>query len=147
MITENHQIAYRNVVSKYYNFVPEEIDIAMKDFDSILERQGLHTNGNMFFSILSNPTEEVMTAEIFLTIEEDKFKNDTDEQMFFRSYFSVKPMIMSRILEDFDAASQEKYWELVQYLQQRGFTQKTPVFVEFKNSFKGRNYVEMSIGI
>src|SRR5690625_181087 len=27
MITENHQIAYRNVVSKYYNFYPEEEEV------------------------------------------------------------------------------------------------------------------------
>lgn len=147
MITNNHKIAHRNVVSKYYNFLPEEIEVAINDFVSILEEQGYHTNGNIFFSIISDPTAEMMTAEIFLTIEEDYFVRKTDEKMFFRSYFLISPMIMTRIMDDFDAQSQEKYWELIDYIKNNGLKQNTPVFVEFKNSHLGRGYVEMSVGV
>lgn len=49
MIIENHQIAYRNVASKYYNFVPEEIDLAFQDFDQILSSHGYNTADVMFF--------------------------------------------------------------------------------------------------
>src|SRR5690625_2190021 len=147
MITDNHQIAHRNVVSKYYNFLPEEIDVAIKDFDSILEEQGYHTNGTMFFSIISDPTEEDMTAEIFLTIEEDHFIKKIDEEMFFRSYFLISPMIMTRVMDDFDEKSQVKYWDLIKFIKRNRLKQQTPVFVEFKNSHSGRNYVEMSVGV
>lgn len=147
MIIDNHQIAHRNVVSKYYNFLPEEIDVAIKDFDTILEKEGYHANGTLFFSIISDPTDEVMTAEIFLTIEEDNFTVQTDEDMFFRSYFLIKPMVMTRIMDDFDAKSQVKYWELINYIKRNGLQQQTPVLVEFKNSHLGRKYVEMSIGV
>ncbi|MFD1068242.1 hypothetical protein [Oceanobacillus locisalsi] len=69
------------------------------------------------------------------------------EQMNFHSYLSIKPMLMTRVMEDFDAQSQVKYWELMDYINKHGMVQRTPVFVEFKNSFLNRNYVEMSVGV
>jgi|SRR5699024_1053868 len=147
MIFENHQIAYPNVVSKYYNFVPEEIELAIKDFDEILERHGYHSNGTLFFSIISDPTDEIMTAELFLSIKESNFHIDSEEQMYFRSYFNVKPMIMTRVMEDFDSVSQVKYWELMDYMKRHGMKQRTPIFVEFQMNHQGDSYVEMSVGI
>src|SRR5699024_8998407 len=52
MITENHQIAYRNVVSKYYNFYPEEINEALKDFNAILTEHEFNPDG--LFTDLDN---------------------------------------------------------------------------------------------
>src|SRR5699024_11667711 len=102
MIFENHQIAYPNVVSKYYNFVPGEIELAIKDYDEILQRHGYHSNGTLFYSIISDPTDEIMTAELFLTIKESNFHIDTEEQMYFRSYLNLKRLIMTRMIEVFD---------------------------------------------
>lgn len=148
MIVEQHHIAYTNVVSKYYQFVPEEIDIAIKDFQSILEKEGYHPDGRMLFTILSDPTSEVMQAEIFLPILESNFTiSDEEQQAYFRSCFSVKPMVMTRLMDDFEAASQVKFWELMHYIRQNGLEQKTPVFVEYKTSHMGRRYVEMSVGV
>lgn len=118
MIVENHHIAHRNVVSKYYRFLPEEITAAFEDLDRILEKHGYHTNGNLFFTILSDPTDETMIAEIFMTIDEDHFQLETDEQIFFESYYSVYPMIMTRVTEDVEEQSQVKYWELMKYIQE-----------------------------
>ena len=120
----------------------------MDDFRQILEGSGLHLSGNMFFSILSDPQSEIMTAEIFLSLEEDTIKGliAPEEEIRFRSYFTLSPMVMSRIMRNFDRESQKKYWELVSYLQVNHLKQVTPVFVEFKNSLSGINYVEMSIG-
>ncbi|WP_106496027.1 DUF5085 family protein [Lentibacillus sp. Marseille-P4043] len=147
MIVENHHIAHLNVVSKYYRFAPEEIDIAIKDFQSVLEKHGYHPDGRMLFSILSDPTSEIMNAEIFLPIKEDNVMIQEQEQINFRSYLSIKPMIMTRVMEDFDAQSQVRYWELIDYIRRNGMKQKTPVFAEFKNSHLGRDYVEMSVGV
>ncbi|WP_249872495.1 DUF5085 family protein [Oceanobacillus saliphilus] len=147
MITDNHRIAYRNVVSKYYNFLPEEIDEAIKDFVSILEELGFHPIGAMFFSIISDPSDKVMTAEIFLSIEEDNFNTRSTEQFYFRSYFSIDPMIMTRVMDDFDTKSQDKYWELINYIKRNGLEQRTPVFVEYKRTHAEENYVEMSVGV
>ncbi|NBJ70446.1 MULTISPECIES: DUF5085 family protein [Clostridia] len=148
MIVEHHHIAHTNVVSKYYQFVPEEMELAIKDFQSILEKGGYHPDGRMLFTILSEPTSEIMQAEIFLPIVENNFtKLDEEQQANFHSYFSVKPMIMTRIMDDFEAASQVKFWELMNYIRRNGLEQKTPVFVEYKTSHMGRRYVEMSVGV
>lgn len=147
MISENHHIAHRNVVSKYYRFLPGDVTAAFEDLDTILRKHNYHTNGNLFFSIISDPTDEVMTAEIFVTIDEDHFAIDTDEQMFFRSYFSVYPMIMTRITENVEELSQVKYWELLNYIKKHGMKQRTPVFVEYKQSYFGKSYIEISVGI
>lgn len=146
MIVEDYQITYRNVASKLYRFIPEEIELAINDFDKILNEKGYHPNGKIFFSILSDPTEEVMVAEIFLPIEESYFKIHEDEEVNYHSYFCVDHMIMTRITEDFNEKSQVKYWELINYLRQSNMTQRTPMFVEYKSSPSGRMYVEMSVG-
>ncbi|MEK3766645.1 DUF5085 family protein [Solibacillus sp. FSL K6-4121] len=148
MIVENHQISYRNVASKYYNFVPEEIDLAFADFDQILLNNGFHIQDTMFFSIISDPTAPVMTAEIFRSIEESYVSDmKAAEDVNFRSYFSVNRMLMTRITNEFDAQSQEKYWELVEHLQKNNFNQSSPIFVEYKRSHSGTVYAEMSVGV
>ncbi|SDC84663.1 protein of unknown function [Terribacillus halophilus] len=147
MIT-NHKFAYRNVASKYYEFRPQDIDKAMDDFRRILEGSGLHLSGRMFFSILSDPQNEIMIAEIFFSVEEDTIKDlvAPEEEIRFRSYFTLSPMVMTRIIDDFEVKSQEKYWDLISYIQVNQLEQETPVFIEYKTSMSGVSYVEMSVG-
>lgn len=148
MIVENHQITYRNVASKYYNFLPEEIELAFADFDLTLENHGFHVADQLFFSIISDPTAPVMTAEIFRPIEENDFSTmPSSEEIHFRSYFSVNRLVMTRIMDQFDEQSQVKYWELLEYLQNNEFVQSSPIFVEFKRSHSRGTYVEMSVGV
>mgnify|MGYP001770563089 CR=1 FL=1 len=100
-----------------------------------------------FFAILSDPTDEIMVAEIFLSIAEDHFQVPEDENIFFRSYFSIYPMIMTRIVQHIEEQSQVKYWELIEYMNNHNLKQRTPVFVGFKATKSGKIYAEMSVGI
>ncbi|SIT70632.1 DUF5085 family protein [Edaphobacillus lindanitolerans] len=145
-IAENRTIMHRNVASKLYGFVPEEIGVALEDFRKILERSGVEPDGTLFFSMLSEPTADVMAAELFMGIKEDDPKFPEEEEVSFRSYFEVRDLVTIRILEDFDARSQTAYWELANYLDGNGLRQKTPVFVEYKNRPEGGTFVEMSVG-
>lgn len=147
MIVKDHQIAYRNVASKYYRFLPEEIDLAIQDFSEILSDYGFHASGAMFFSILSDPTAEIMTAEVFIPLEESHFTIPKEEEIKFRSYFSISRMLMTRVVEDVENVSQVKYWALFDYIKKHELTQKTPIFVEVKTTNQGVSYSEMSIGI
>lgn len=147
MIVENQQIAYRNVASKLYNFLPEEIDIALKDFDMILTSNDYHPTGTIFFTIISDPTSEIITAELFLPIMENYFSLPKEEEVNFRSYFAVDNLLMTRIRDNFDEQSQVKYWELFDYMKQHRLSQKTPVFVQFKRTKSNQAYVEMSLGV
>ena len=65
MVNDKHAISYKNVVSKLYRFLPEEIHMAFEDFEGLLTKHGYNTTGDMFFAIMSNPFDELMVAEIF----------------------------------------------------------------------------------
>ncbi|KZE38544.1 lactoylglutathione lyase [Bhargavaea cecembensis] len=145
-VAENRSITHRNIVSKLYSFVPAEIGIALEDFRGILERHGVTPDGRLFFAMLSEPTAEVMTAELFMGIGEDDFTPPADEEVMFRSYFEVRNLHTIRIMEDIDAQSQIAYWELAKNVDESGLHQTTPVFVEYKQSPRGGTYVEMSVG-
>ncbi|OIK13881.1 DUF5085 family protein [Bacillus sp. MUM 13] len=144
-ILESHQIAYRNTASKIYNFYPEDIEAAFEDFQSIVAAQGCTPSGPLFFSILSDPTAKVMTTELFLPVEEDYFKDTTNNEISFKSYFCINGMIMTRITGQYSENAQVGYWSLFDYIKLNDLEQRTPVFVEFKNSPSGKAYAEMSI--
>lgn len=143
---DNHKIAYRNVVSKYYQFVPVEIELAFKDFEAFLDKHHYHPTGIVFFSIMSDPTEEIMTAEIFFGIEEEQFNVESEDYLRFRSYFSVSPMLMTRVEGNINEQAQVKYWELIERLNHHGLEQATPIFVEYKRTHSDKSYIEMSVG-
>lgn len=147
MIFENYELAYRNVVSKYYNVAPEEMDEAIKDFHQILVDNNYHPVGIVFYCMIVEPVADVMTVEIFMPIKENHFHIQTDEQMYFRSYFNIKPMIASRVLNEFDKESPKRYRELLTFIRRNGLQQRTPMFVEYKFTYQNELYVEMSIGV
>lgn len=96
----------------------------------------------------SDPTASVMTAEIFRPIEENDISQiSSEEDVNFRSYFSIDGMLMTRITDQFDEQSQVKFWELAEHIQQHNFSQSSPYFVEYKCSHSGATYVEMSVGV
>lgn len=146
IVAENRSIKHRNVVSKLYSFVPSEIGIALEDFRGILEQHGVTPDGRLFFSMLSEPTADVMTAELFMCIEENDITLPPEEEVMFRSYFEIRNLHTIRLMEDIDAQSQIAYWELAKYVNEGGLHQTTPVFVEYKQSPQGGTYVEMSVG-
>ena len=96
---------------------------------------------------MSNPTAEVMTAKLFIPIEENDFTIPKEEEVDFSSYFLIDRMIMTRLTDDFDAQSQVTFWELLTYIAEHEMSRKTPIFVEFKETNAGQTYVEMSVGV
>lgn len=148
MIVENHQIAYRHVASKLYNFVPEEIELAFQDFVHILSEYNYTPTGVVFYSVIGESSEGVMTAEIFIQISETSIAIPLEEAVKFTSYFCVDHLLMTRVQGDFDMKSQEKYQELSTYMEQKNYIQKTPLFVQIKKMHTtDSSYVEMSIGV
>lgn len=140
-------MAYRNVASKLYNFYPDEIGEAIKDLTAILEKYRYHPTGDLFYSMISEPTAEMMTAEIFIPIEEALLNVPKEEEVRFRSYFLIKNAIAARLINQFDEQSQVKYWELVAYAEDKGLRRSTPFFVEYKRTYRGTFYVVMNFGV
>ena len=146
MITLNHAIAYRNVVSKLYQFYPEDFNEALNDFAAILTENGCTLGDAVFYAFLNDPQAELVTAEIFMTIEETDCRIP-EENVRFNSYFLVDGMLMSRITDEFNEQSQQRYWELFSYMKEHNKRQVSPVFVEFKKAGQQRTYVEMSVAV
>ncbi|WP_240189786.1 DUF5085 family protein [Bacillus sp. P14.5] len=144
---DQHAISYRNTASKLYRFLPEEINLAFEDFEALLTKHGYHTTGDMFFAIMSNPFDELMIAEIFFVVEEGRVELPEEEKVNFRSYFFVKDMVMTRALEEVEISSQEKFWEILNYIESEEQIQTTPIFVNYKQTSKGTTFVEMSAGM
>ncbi|MBM7541138.1 DUF5085 family protein [Amphibacillus cookii] len=147
MMLIGHQIAYRNVASKYYHCKSEDLQLAFEDFTAILERYQYHPTGDMFFALMSDPTEDEMIVEIFLPIQESVFRSIEGEQIYFQSYYAIKPMIMTRIKDHFIQQAQDKYWELFSFIHQHKFKQRTPIFIEYKQTRNNQSYIEMGVGI
>jgi len=147
LIFENYQLAYRNVVSKLYNFYPDEIETAIKDLTAIIETNHHTVTGDLFFCMLSPPDAEIMTAEIFIPIEEKFCDIPASEKINFNSYFSIENAIMARILNEYNEQSQIVFWNLLSYSKKEELTPKTPIFVEYKHTYQGTNYVQMCMGV
>lgn len=147
MIYNNHAISYQNVASKYYRFSPEDLEAAIIDFRDLLVKYNCQPTGKVFYAMLSDPTDEVMLVEVFMAVEENTARFPAEEEIMFRSYFNIKPMIVTRITKDFEEEAQVKYWDLMAYMNDHRYEQSTPVFVELKVDNQGNNYIEMSTGI
>ena len=146
MIYNKHTISYQNVASKYYKFESADFDKAVIDFRDLLMKYGCQPTGQVFLSMLSDPRDESVLAEVFMGIEENDPLFPKEEEMRFRSYFHIKPMIVTRILSNVEEVAQVKYWDLMKYIHQYKLEQSTPVFIELKMNNKGDNYIEMSTG-
>lgn len=143
----DHSLCYQNVVSKYYRFPPEYIESAFIDLRDIIIENGYEPKGDMFFSILNDPRkDDIMLAELFLTIEENDAVFNEEDEISFRSYFHVDSMLMTRVMENFEQQSQIKYWELIDYVKVNRFKAMTPIFVQLKMNYQGKNYIELSMG-
>ncbi|MDL4841962.1 DUF5085 family protein [Aquibacillus rhizosphaerae] len=144
---DHHAISYKNVASKLYRFLPEEIHLAFEDFEALLTKHGYHPTGDMFFAIMSNPFDQLMVAELFFVVEEGQVELPKEENVSFRSYFFVKDMVMTIAFEELEISSQEKFWEVLNYIESEDQVQTTPIFVGYKQTSKGTTFVEMSAGI
>ena len=54
---------------------------------------------------------------------------------------------MTRAIEEVEMSSQEKFWEVLNYIQAENQVQTTPIFVDYKQTTNGTTFVEMSAGM
>ena len=129
MIVEGQIISCRNVVSKLYTFYAEEMELAIEDLSNLLIERELTPSGPMFYSIVSDFQEDPLTVEFFVPVEEVTLPNLYDEEIDFRSYFSVDSLLLTRIDQDFETLSVEKHFELIDYTIEKNMEIASPFFV------------------
>lgn len=147
MIVEGQKIEYRNVISKYYTFIPAEIQLAIDDFFEIISENRLTPDGPFFYSINTynqKDTSEPILAEFFLPVKENNVEIDM-EILNFRSYFAVSDMIMTRIDHDFENETLESYGKLLEYIDKQGMELTAPFFHLLK-VIDEKSYMQIYLG-
>lgn len=149
MITEGKEIAFKNVVSKYYQFESSDSSEITENFMLSIEEAGLTPNGPMFYSIMSELGAEPIFAMYSIPVEEEQLKDMDDKVLMFQSYFLIRSMLMTRFaVENTEQAQElalEKYAELIEYTKRNNMELTAP----FHNLFKivdEQLYLEIYLG-
>lgn len=149
MIVEGKKIAFKNVVSKYYQFKSSESSKITEDFMALIDQKDLTPNGPIFYSVMSEFGVEPISAMYSIPVSEDRLANIDDEDLMFQTYFLVENMLMTRVLvkdpEQAQESALEKYAELIEYVSEN----KMELIAPFHNMFKivdEQLYLEIYLG-
>ncbi|MCA5014316.1 MULTISPECIES: DUF5085 family protein [unclassified Enterococcus] len=149
MIVEGKKIAFKNVVSKYYQFESIESEKITEDFMTLIDEKGLTPNGPIFYSVMSEFGAEPISAMYSIPIEENQLANINDEDLMFQTYFLVENMLMTRILVENKGQAQElaikKYAELIEYTSENKMELTAPFHTMFK-IVNEQLYLEIYLG-
>lgn len=127
MINPNDHIRFSNVVSRKYQFHYHNMDEVMTDFLNDIINIKASIKGPLFYSINNIPLDEIVYAEFFMPLEEDDRLEIMDD-MSFHSYFSIEEMISCCLFQNFERDTEFAYKKLLDYMEQNGQTQVTPIF-------------------
>lgn len=147
MIVSNQRLSYTNVVSKLYAGHSEDINEAFLDFQQLVKKRGWHATSPMFFSILSDVTQNEMLIQIHLPIEECILEADKkDDDLQFRSFFYLPNLIMTKVTENIEINTLNAYGELLNYIAENNLEIDKPFF-NIPKELNGVSYVEIYLGI
>lgn len=149
MIVEGKKIAFKNVVSKYYQFESSESSKITEDFMNLITEKNLTPNGPFFYSLMSELGVEPIFAMYSIPVEELRLENLDDEDLMFQTYFLVEHMLMTRILvkdiEQIQEIAVTKYAELIEYADEN----KMEIIAPFHTMLKtvdDKLYLEIYLG-
>jgi Domain of unknown function (DUF5085) len=146
VIVTHKNISFYNVVSKKYRLYPDDMEIAMKDFTQLLSDNGMESKGPFFFTIESPLEREIYEMTFYMPV--NKLVLDGREKFEYevQSYFSVKNLLLTRVLGDFNNQSQLKYVELLNFVREQNLDVITPFF-NVVREFQNFKYVDIMLGV
>lgn len=147
MIVSNQRISYKNVVSKFYAGLAEDMNEAFLDFQKLVKKRNWSPTAPMFFSILSDVTQNEMLIQIHLPIEETLMEKDKgNDNIQFRSYFYLSNLIMTKVTENLEINTLNAYGDLLNYIAENNLEIEKPFF-NIPKELHGNSYVEIYLGI
>ena len=126
MINPNDHIRYRNVVSRKYRFHYQDMEEVISDFLHDIDKIKATVKGPLFYSLNNVPKDEIVHVELFMPVEEDYLSIMDD--MYFHSYYSIEDMVSLTIFSNFERDTEVAYAELMNYIEEKGLRQTTPIF-------------------
>jgi hypothetical protein len=149
LIVEGKKIAYKNVVSKYYQFESSESSKITEDFLDLVAEKNLTPNGPFFYSLMSELGVEPIFAMYSIPVEESQLENINDEDLMFQTYFLVDHMLMTRVLikdlEEVQELAVSKYAELIEYADKNKMEIIAPFHTILKRADE-KLYLEVYLG-
>ncbi|THF73930.1 DUF5085 family protein [Cohnella fermenti] len=144
MVNPSDSIRHTNVLSKRYRFHYTEMERALEQFTSEVDRLQASPKAPLFYSLNNVPMDEFMNVEFFLPVQEDRV--DVRDDMIFHSYFSVEDMISCSIHTHIEAYTEVAYRILLEYIKQKELLQATPVFHVLSGD-RTLPYLSLKIGV
>jgi len=126
MVLLGDSIQYSNVVSKTYCFHYNEISKTIERFIQEIIQAKATIKGPLFYSINHVPMEEMVAAEFFMPVFEDRI--ELEEEMHFHSYYHIEDMITFNIHEQFETATEAAYDALMDFMDKNQLQQTTPIY-------------------
>lgn len=137
-------IRYTNVISKKYRYHYKETSDIMKGFLEDIIATGANIKGPLFYSINNVPMDEMVNAEYFMPVHEDRVP--VPEDMLFHSYFNIEDMITYCVYDEFEAKTELAYGILLQHIEHNQLRQTTPIFHVISGDHS-QQYVFIKIGV
>jgi len=137
-------IRYTNVISKGYYFHYKDMNQIMEQFASEIVEVNATVKGPLFYSINNVPMDEMIYAELFMPVYEDKV--ELKEDMYYHSYYNIENMITIGIHEQFETTTEVAYATLMHYMETNQLKQITPIF-HIMSGDTSMQYVFIKIGV
>lgn len=144
MINPTDHIRYRSVIARKYRFYYREMEQVLQDFVEDVLKIGATIKGPLFYAIHNVPLDEVLYAEMFVSVENDAV--EVMEDMQFHSYFSIEDMISICVFGDVANNTEIAYRLLIDYMEENGLKQTTPIFHVLSGD-SSMPYVFIKIGV
>lgn len=126
MINTDDFIQYSNVIQKTYQFNYREMQAVMDNFFEMIADMDVTIKGPFFFSLATEPVDDIMTCELFMPIVEDIIV--TSKDLMFHSYYEVRNMLSQAVVGDLDINSGKTYDNLMLTLINNDLDQASPIY-------------------
>lgn len=145
MIHLDDSIRYTNVISRRDRFHWQEMEGRLKAFVQELLDAGATLKGPLFYSINNVPMDEYVNTELFMPVHEYGNTLSLPSDMRIHSYYAIESMISCCLMHSFETATELGYRILLDYIEQNGLTQTTPIFHVLSGD-RSLNYVYIKVG-
>lgn len=144
MVLLGDSIRYTNVISKRYRYHYRDMNEVMESFINDVVKANGTVKGPLFYAIHNVPLDEMLNAEFFMPVYEDRV--DLQDDMKFHSYFNIEGMVTYCVFDQFETSTEAAYGILMQYMETSGLRQTTPIF-HVVSGDQSQPYIFIKIGI
>lgn len=127
-INPSDKIQLSNVVSQKYKCDVNKLSEVLEGFLKCVYSNKLVPKGLCIYSITNVPLDKVIEGEIYISVKNELIDNLKD--LDYHTYFCIENMISTCIYEKFEEKTEEAYFILLKYIEEKKLQQITPIFIE-----------------